>query len=878
MKDESGSVATRASGDVLSGPWWARAAPDLLDALDVDSQQGLSAERVDELQARYGANELGEGGTTGLGELLWESLTSPMMLLLLAVAGISLALGKVREALVMVIVVLIYVGVELYNKARSDRTMARLRELQAPRVTVLRDGERREVDLGQVVVGDVLPLQPGSRVAADARLLSSAGLLVNEAALTGESAPQPKNAEADVAPDADLAERPTAVFAGTTVLDGQGTALVVAVGEATELGRVAELTARAEEQSTPLQQEMEDLAQTLAYVALGVSLLIPLVGLLRGYDLEEMVLTWLSLTFLMVPGQPPVIITMALALAAFELAKAQVIVGRLRGAETLGSVTTILSDKTGTMTQNEMALASLVLGDGARLAWASRADDTTLWEHFLRKALPAIPEGSKNPTDAALVSARTALDVASQPEPGRLVDQLGFVRGGQYRALTYARDAERVLYVTGEPAFILERSTRWRRGDDVRTWSQGEKPAVREQVDALAGRGRRVVAYAYGDPPPEGELPRELIFVGCAALEDPIRAGVEDAIARLRDAGVRTVMVTGDNAATARQVARAVGLDAADVVLGGELTDMSEETLGARIQAVDVFARVTPEQKLRLTEALQRRGDVVAVTGDGVNDAPALRTAHVGVAMGVTGTDVAREAAELVLTDDDFSHLPEGVAIGRKAYENFRKGITYYLSAKAILLTAFLVPLAVGRPFPFAPIQIIAIELLMDLASSTIFISEAAEPGLMQRPPRRQRRFLSWDVARRLLRNLVGPALAILAAYLGSLTLGYDVASARTAAFATWLLGHIVLALSLKQERISLFARGILANRFAVGWLAGMSALVLAMVSLPFVRTALQTTHLALNQWALVVAGALLGGGWMEVLKISTLGQRSKRI
>jgi Ca2+-transporting ATPase len=598
----------------------------------------------------------------------------------------------------------------------------------------------------------------------------------------------------------------------------------------------------------------------------GISVLIPLVGFLRGFDLEEMVLTWLSLTFLMVPGQPPVIITMALAVAAFELAERGVIVSRLRGAETLGSVTAILSDKTGTMTRNEMALASLVLGDGELLAWREREETEPLWRAFLSKALPAIPEGSKNPTDRALVEAREALDPPPAPQPGRLVRQSGFARSGEHRTLTYEGEEERCLYATGGPAFALDRSTRWQRGDDVRDFRGSERDAAHQQVDRLAGQGKRVVGYAYGKPPLEGGKPQDLIFVGCPALEDPVRGGVREAIERLREAGVRTVMVTGDKAATARQVAREVGLDVS-AAAGEELRQAADAELAETVRTTTVFARVTPEQKLRLTEALKRQGEVVAVTGDGVNDAPALRTGHIGVAMGVTGTDVAREAADLVLTDDDFSHLPEGVAIGRKAYENFRKGITYYLSAKAILLTAFLVPLAVGRPFPFAPIQIIAIELLMDLASSTIFISEAAEPGLMERPPRRRQRFLSWDVALRILRNLVGPALAILTSYFVSLALGRSVAEARTAAFATWLLGHIVLALVLKQERRSLFQRGLLANRFGAGWLAGMAALVLAMVTVPFARNVLQTTPLTATQWALVVAGAVVGGAWLELLK-----------
>lgn len=850
--------------DDLFGTWWSQPASRLLDALEVEREKGLRDDRIEEMRARFGANELREAGRTSLATLLWESVTSPMMLLLLAVAGISLGLGRVREAIFMAVIVLIYVGVELYNKARSDRTMARLRELQAPEITVLRDGKRVSVDVGDIVVGDVMPLHPGSRVAADGRLLFSAGLLVDEAALTGESTPQAKDAQATVPHDADLAERPTAVFAGTTVLDGQGKALVVAVGDETELGKVAELTAGAVEEPTPLQREMHDLARTLAYVAVGISILIPLAGLLRGFGLEEMVLTWLSLTFLMVPGQPPVIITMALALAAFELTGKNVIVSRLRGAETLGSVTTILSDKTGTMTRNEMAVSALITGDGATHLSSEQEASASLWQEFFELALPAVPEGSKNPTDAALVQAAEALDESPVPHPGVLVDQSGFVRGGRYRSLTYQQDGVCCIYATGSPEFALTHSTRWQRGGQVHPLEEREKEAVQLQVEELAQQGKRVVGYAYGEAPAGDEEIENLVFVGCVALEDPIREGVADAVARLRTAGARTVMVTGDRAATARQVARQVGLDNDQVVPGRDLVGMSDQALEEVVRRAAVFARVTPEQKLQLARAAKRQGEVVAVTGDGVNDAPALRSAHIGVAMGVTGTDVAREASDLVLTDDDFSHLPDGVAIGRKAYDNFRKGITYYLSAKAILLTAFLVPLAFGQPFPFAPIQIIAIEVLMDLASSTIFITEAAEPGLMHRKPRRRQRFLSWSVGSRILRNLVGPAAAILVAYFASLGLGYDVASARTTAFATWLLAHIVLALTLKQERISVLSRGLLANRFGVGWLGGMIALVVGMTTVPLLQDALQTTGLTGLQWGLVIGGAIIGGGWLE--------------
>jgi P-type Ca2+ transporter type 2C len=851
--------------------WWAEPAEHWLEKVGVDPERGLAEERVEEMRERYGANTMVDTEPATFRDLLWESLTSPMILLLLAVAGISLLLGQFAEAIVMAFVVLIYVGVELINKGRTDRTLARLRELQSPRVQCLRDGERREIAINDVVVGDILPLQPGSRVPADARLLQTVGLLVDEAALTGESRPLPKDADAEVNPGAPLAERPTAVFAGTTVVDGQGRAVVVAVGDGTELGHIAELSAAAQQMQTPLQQEMRDLAKTLAYVALVVSLLIPLFGWLRGFGFEEMVLTWLSLTFLMVPGQPPIIITMALALAALELARKDVIVSRLSGAETLGSVTTIVSDKTGTLTENAMSLTLVILPDGETLHRAEHEGDSR-WHEFLKGALPAIPEDSKDPTDRAILDATSAADRFPRPDPGRLVSQVGFARRGSHRSLTYQRDGTRTRYVAGSPDFLLTHANQadWTEaaGDGGNAWPAQRRDAVREQVEALAAEGYRITAYGIG-PGHETKGPEEgdVRFVGCAVLEDPVRQEVPAAIAALRRAGVRTLLVTGDNAATARHVARQIKLDNDRVITGQELEALDEEAWGKRVRDTGVFARATPEQKLRIVEALQSQGETVAVTGDGVNDAPALRTAHIGVAMGETGTDVAREAADLVLTDDNFAHLPDGVLIGRKAYDNFNKGITYYLSAKAILLVSFLIPLAVGQEFPFAPIQIIAIELLMDLASSTIFITEAAEPGLMEETPRKRSRFLSWDVGRRIVRNLIGPALAIMVAYFGSLALGHELQAARTAAFATWLLGHIVLAFNLKQRRLPLLRRGLLSNRFAVGWLAGMIGLVLAMTLVPAVRDVLNTTALSSSQWALVIGGALLGSMWMEALK-----------
>jgi P-type Ca2+ transporter type 2C len=848
--------------------WWARDPAELARETGTDLSQGLSPEQVERNRERYGHNRLEERGPESIWTLAWESIRSPMMLLLLAIAGISLVLGQYREAVAMAVVVALYVGIHLLNKARSDRTMARLREIQAPRARVQRQGEVREIRSDEVVVGDVLPLQPGSRIPADGRLLSSAGLLVREGALTGESAPMHKEAEAQVEEGTPLAERRTAVYRGTTVLDGQGRALVVAVGEGTELGRVAELVAGAEEEPTPLQQEMSGLARTLAYVAVTISLLVPALGLLRGFGLEEMVLTWLSLTFLMVPGQPPIIIAMALALASLELARKGVIVRRLHAAETLGAVSVVLSDKTGTITENRMVLEGVLLPDGQVLS-LDGADEggRDRLARFFGAALAAIPEDSNDPTDQSVVRAAGDIGGMDLPSPGDLVNQIGFSRGTSYRALEYRRDGQKRAFVAGRPQFVLARSDRRETGDGVSPWRAEDREQLQARIEELASQGKRLAAYGYKEGPLDEEGPEGLIFAGIAVNGDPIRPEVSQAVEALRGAGIRTVMVTGDIAPTAAYVARQVNLDGDRLIEGVELEGKPEEVYDQAVERASVFARTTPEQKLRLVQAFQRWGETVAVTGDGINDAPALRTAHVGVAMGERGTDVARDAADLVLTDDSFTRLTDGVVIGRKAYDNFAKGITYYLSAKAILLSIFVAPLAVGIAFPLAPLQIIATELLMDLASSTIFVSEEAEPDLLERRPRRRRGFLSWEVAARIVRNSLGLVAAILVVYFGSLSWGYGLDSARTAAFATWLLGHIVLAMNLKQRRTPLLKQGLLSNRFAVGWLVGMIALVLAMTLFEPVRSVLHTTALSGGQWLAVVAGALLASGWMEVAK-----------
>jgi Ca2+-transporting ATPase len=828
--------------------WWALPKEKILKVLKVDPENGLVIERVKEYRTAFGVNTMEELKPTSTWTLFLESVKQPMMILLLSIAAISLAFGELIEAVVMLFVVAAYVSVEFINKHRSDRTIARLRELTQPAAKVIREGKEQEIPTSDVVVGDLIILSSGVRVAADARLMESSGLLVNEATLTGESLPVKKRVEVEVAENSNLAERINCVFSGTTILDGEGKAIVLAVGQQSEFGKVAKEVQAAEKLQTPLQQAMIKLSKTLALIAIIVSLIIPAVGFLHGLDPQQMVLTWLALTFLMIPGQPPIIITMALALASFELAKKNVVVKRLRGAEALGSVTSILADKTGTITENRMRVEKFILPN--RVESAPQKIPQTLSE----KIFLALPEYVSDPTDKAIAQA-LGTDFTRQKQTPLSFD--GFSDGHPWRTLTYGNHEVYVHAIAGEPELLIQSST----------LDSEEKERLKNIVIEEGNLGKRVVAFAtFQSKIKELDKLDRIDVLALAVLEDPVRQGIGEAIVVLKDAGIKTFIVTGDHTATTKAIANKIGL-AGQIVTGDELEKMNDKELHDAVQSVRLFARTTPSQKLRLVKTFQAQGEEVAVIGDGINDAPAIKSANVGVAMGEIGTDLAKETADLVLTDDNYVHVRDAVAIGRKAIDNFRKGLTYYLSAKAILLSIFIVPLVLGIPFPLAPIHIILIELLMDLASSTIFVTEIAEPNIMKRPPQRIGYFLSRSLIMRIFSNGVGLALGILTIYL-SLYFGTgNVVLSQTAAFVTWLLGHIFLALNLKQERAPLLKQGFFSNRFGTFWLIGMVTLTLLTTNVSFIFPYMSTVFLPPEVWFGVLLVVFASTFWLEVAK-----------
>ncbi|MEJ8279670.1 cation-translocating P-type ATPase [Pseudonocardia spirodelae] len=817
----------------------------VVDALGTDTVRGLAAGEAAARLARHGPNRWVTPRRVTFGRVLADEVTEPMMLLLAAIAVLYGVWGRIDDTVAVVVIIAAVVAVEVFAEFRAKAVIASLGELTAPTTPVVRDGRTVSVPVADVVPGDLVPLSAGARVPADLRLVETWGLRVDESALTGESAAAAKDAARVVDDGAALGERATLAFAGTTVAAGRARGVVVATGTATELGTLTGLVVAAKPPRTALQQAMRDLAGSLATLAIAFSVLVPLIGVLAGRPWREMVLTGLTLAFATVPEELPIIVSLVLGLGAHRLSRRRGLVRRLRAAEALGTVTVLATDKTGTLTCNRMAVvvAEPAPGTGEDTLLALGAACT--------EAVPE-PDGgwSGDPTDVAFLLAARERGLPAPPAP-----LARFPFDPSRETMTVVLPGGRVV-TTGSPESVLQRCP-------------GAGPATAARAAELAGRGLRVIAVATRTaaavPGTAEEAERDLVAAGLVGLSDPPRPGAADAVAAARTAGVRVLMVTGDHPAYARAVAAEVGIvdgTGADAVLTGrDLDALDDAGLADAVVRRPVVARATPAHKLRLVEALQARGEVVAVTGDGVNDAPALARADVGVAMGSSGTDVARDAAGLVLADDDVSTLTRALREGRTLHGNLRKGVAYYLACKAGLVATVAAGVLAGMAVPFAPIQIVVLEMFMDVAGSATFAAEPAERDAMTRPPRDAgARFLD----RALLTDLAAGAVALFVA-VGGL---YLVTASQTVAFVGWLSGYLALAWVMRTERTPLLRAGLLANRFLPAWTVLSCAAVVVIMTVPVLRDTLRLTPLSGPQWAAAVLVPVAAVAVLEVRKV----------
>ncbi len=829
---------------------------------DGSAFQGLSSEEARARLAKDGPNEIAEAKRRGLAALAGEVLREPMILLLVASGAIYFALGDPAEAAILLASIAAVIGISLLQSRRTERSLEKLRDLASPRARVIRDSTQARIAGREVVRGDLLIVSEGDRIAADGEVRWLSNLSVDESLLTGESVPVEKRESAPASGrPADPAAR---VFAGTLVVSGQGLAEVTATGPATEMGRIGQALRSIPQEKSPLQREIGRIVRRLGAVGIAVCLLIVVLYSRSRGNLLEGLLAGLAVAMSVLPEEFPVVLTVFLALGAWRISRQRVLTRRIPAVEALGAATVLCVDKTGTLTINRMALARVVAGDRV----LDVADASTLPDAFHELVEFAILASQRTPFDP-MEQAIREFGLRTLARTEHLHDDWELLReyplSPELLAVAHAWKsrglAEFVIAAKGAPEAIA----------DLCHLPEAATRRLTSRVEELARDGLRVLAVAKARfqpselPPRSHDFPFELL--GLLGLEDPLRPSARAAIEDARSAGIRVVMITGDYPVTAVRVAREIGLPDADPMTGAMLEDLDDAALAAGIGEISVFARIVPAQKLRLVEALKARGEVVVMTGDGVNDAPALKAAHIGIAMGGRGTDVAREAAALVLLDDDFASIVAAIRLGRRIFDNLKKATSYLVAVHVSIAGMALVPVLLGWPLLLLPVQIVFLELIIDPVSSIAFEAEPAEDDVMRRPPRPPNAPLlsARSLALSLVRGGVVLAAA-LAVYAGGFLLGHPVGAARGAAFATLVVGNLGLVLAHRSlEHTAL--ESLVRHNLALRWIAGLAAATLLLVlALPGLRELFHFSGIRPPDAALGIGAGLAGIVALEIL------------
>lgn len=862
--------------------------------LGVSPDRGLSAAEAAQRLERYGRNELVEAHPRTWLTILISQFTSPLVLVLIGAAILSAIVHDVKDAVVIGAILVLNGLIGFVQEYRADKSMKALQRLTVPSVRVRRDGAETAVPATEIVPGDVVLLQAGDVTPADARISVAANLRVDESALTGESQPVDKSESALVDADTPLADRCNMVYRGTAVVYGRGEAVVVATGMATELGAIAALLQTTEDTSTPLQRRLADLGKALAVWALGLCAGIMLLGIVRGEPAREMLMTAVALAVAAIPEGLPAVVTIALALGARRMAARNALVRSLPAVEGLGAVTVICTDKTGTLTRNEMTVTHIladgvqweVSGVGYEPVGELRAVDgeTDAARKGLQRLLTAgvlcndavlrtdAGEGKSrlvgDPTEGALLV--VALKAGIDPQALRTAMPRGaevpFSSETKRMATLHQADGVPLVAAKGSPETLLTACSRIYRSGHEQVLDDATRKAILEQVEQLASRGRRVLALAdrHHDAMP---LDSDLTFLGLVGMIDPPRAEARDAVAECRTAGIRPVMITGDHRLTAEAIATELGImQPGDTSMDGrELDALGLGELEKRIEHVAVYARVTPHHKLKLVEALQAKGQIVSMTGDGVNDAPALRQADIGVAMGLTGTDVAREASRLVLADDNFATIVAAVREGRVIFDNMRKFLRFLLNTNLAEVLTLLVALLLGWPVPLLALQILWVNLVTDGLPALALGFEPASPDVMRRPPRDPRQgIFTGPMVRAIALNGAFMAAAVLLL----MRLGEDLEYQRTLAVTTLALAQMANCLACRSEHRLVVEIGFFSNPHMVGAVALTVAAQVALVYVPFLQDAFKTVSLSPTDLGLCFAVSGLLFLLLELQKI----------
>lgn len=867
MPADTTTDATSPDAHTLDAAPHTLSATEVATALDVDPERGLAPDEVERRRGVHGPNALPEEPARPRWKLLLDQFRNVLILVLLGAAALSALVGDVKDAVVIAAVLTINAVIGFVQELRAEASVEALKKMIHTTARVRRAGRVVEVDAEDLVPGDVVLLEAGDRAPGDGRLLTSSSLELDESALTGESLPATKDARDEVAAEAGLGDRTTMVHMQSAVTRGRGEMVVTTTGAHTAIGEIAGMLSRTEHKRTPLQDQVDVLGKRLALVAGGAVALYVIVGLATGTPVNEVLLTAVALAAAAVPEGLPAVLAVTLAIGMRVLARAGAVVKKMAAVETLGSTTVVCTDKTGTLTRHQLTVASSWHGGdhddddpGDEPTDSDLMRDGVLCNDAEVDAERAVGD----PTDIAFVrwALEQGVDVDALRRERRRVAQLPFSSEQRFMATVHEADGGHVLLVKGAPETVVERC-----GEGV------EDDAVDAAIDRFATEGQRVLAVAARDLA-DGEDPDEAVadpsglrLVGMVGLVDPPRDEATDAVATSQDAGVRVLMLTGDHHQTAAAIGRQVGIPG-EAIRGRDLDDVSDEDLPARLREVGVVARVEPEHKLRIVEALQADGQVVGMTGDGVNDGPALKAANIGIAMGIAGTEVAKEAATMILSDDNFATIVRAIERGRGIYENILTFLRFQLTTSfGAVLTVLLAPL-LGLAAPLTALQVLFVNLIADGPPAMALGVDPARGGLMEDPPRRPGTAL---LPAKRLWWLAGTAVWMAGVTLGMFVWAEGARSpevAGTMAFTTFVLLQVVNVLNVRSERDTALRRRRKPNRWLAAALGGVVGLQVLVVTVPALQTLFDTVALSLVDWVLCAAVAVSVLVFDEVRKL----------
>ncbi len=864
--------------------WYKKSKNEILQELDVDEKNGLSSTEALRRLEKYGKNKLETKKKKTLFKQFLSQLKDVMIYILIIAAIISAFLGEISDALIILLVIIINAVIGVIQESKAEKALDALKELSTPKALVKRDGSLKEILSEDIVPGDIVIIDAGRYIPGDLRLIDTANLKIEESAFTGESVPSEKDASFLPDKEIPIGDQNNMAFMSTLATYGRGVGVVVGTGMNTEIGKIAKMIEQEENDETPLQKKLSELGKILGFLAVGICILIFIISFFQGRDLLEMFLTSISLAVAAIPEGLPAIVAIVLALGVQRMVKKNAIIRKLPAVETLGSVSIICSDKTGTLTQNKMTVTTVYTNDSYIKESEFNLNDNEsklLVDCMVLCNDATYSEKSQtgDPTEIALLEYPFKLNILKEKleKEFKRIDEIPFDSDRKLMTTVNLVDDKKArVFTKGALDSILSICNKISVNGKLVDFSKEYKAKVLENSNIMSDKALRVLAFAYKDISKENivldSLEKDLVFIGMVGMIDPPRLEVKDSIKLCKSAGITPVMITGDHKNTAFAIANELGIaeDISQAITGHEIDKFKEEEFNEKIINYRVFARVSPEHKVKIVKAFKSHGNIVSMTGDGVNDAPSLKAADIGVAMGITGTDVSKGASDMILTDDNFSTIVSAVEEGRKIYLNIKKSIVFLLSCNLGEILTLFTAILLNWNSPLQPIHILWVNLITDSFPALALGVDKAKEDVMNNPPRNPKEsiFVKSDKIQLIINGVLIGGITLFAFKLGERLYADSLIHAQTMAFVVLSVSQLFLSLSLRSNTKSAFSLGIFSNKYLVYSILLGIFLQVIIISISFIANIFKVTPLLLYDWIVVILVSLIPFAINEILKL----------